>query len=139
MANEAIIIELFDGGRPIRYTVTNATAVPKGTIMKLTDPRSMAACDSSAVPIAGIAAAEKVASDGATSLAVYTDGIFGLKCVAGSGSAVLGEFVRFGTANAVANNEITVSETLDIETGKAIGRALEEGSAGETISVRVKL
>ena len=39
MANEAVIIELLGivPGRPFRQGVADATAVPKGTIMKITD------------------------------------------------------------------------------------------------------
>ena len=137
MADEAVIIELFDGGRPIRYTVNNATAVPKGTIMQLVDPRTIQACAASSTPIAGIAAAEKVASDGSTSLAVYTDGIFGLK-VDPSGSVTLGTYVSFGTVQPVAGNTIDNATSLDHEKGHTVGMALEEGSAAEVINVRVR-
>ena len=36
MANEAVTIELLgNGGDPIRYTVADANAIPKGTLMYL--------------------------------------------------------------------------------------------------------
>ncbi|KKM81391.1 hypothetical protein LCGC14_1330330, partial [marine sediment metagenome] len=50
-------------------------------------------------------------------------------------TATLGTFVRTaGTAN-----QVEASTTLDHETGKALGKALETGSASEVIQVRVLL
>lgn len=135
MANEAVIIELLGNkGDPVRYTIADAAAVPKGSIMHLTDPRTCVLAAGAGGVIAGIAAHEKVANDGTTTISVYTNGIFDLTCAAG-GTATLGSCVR----SAAADNTITVSTTLDQETGKAIGRALETGSNNEVIAVRVLL
>ena len=135
MADEAVIIELLgNGGDPVRYTVADGTTIEKGTIMELEDPRTMKKVSGAGVVVAGIAAAEKVASDGSVTLAVYTNGIFDLKC-GGSGTATLGSYVR----SAGSDNTITVSTTLDNETGKSIGKALETGENSEVIAVRVLL
>lgn len=135
MANEAVIIELLgNGGDPVRYTVADGTGIEKGTVMELVDPRTAQKVSGAGVVIAGIAAAEKVANDGQTSLAVYTNGIFDLTCAA-AGTATLGSYVR-----AAANdNTITVMTTLDDETGKAIGKSLETGGNNEVVAVRVLL
>lgn len=135
MANEAVIIELLgNGGDPVRYTVADGTGIEKGTVMELVDPRTAQKVSGAGVVIAGIAAAEKVANDGQTSLAVYTNGIFDLTCAA-TGTATLGSYVR-----AAANdNTITVMTTLDDETGKAIGKSLETGGNNEVVAVRVLL
>ena len=134
MANEAVIIELFNGGEPMRFTVADGATIEKGTVLKMTDPRTAAASAGAGDIVAGIAAAEKVANDGSTTLAVYTNGIFDLNIV-GGGSATLGSFVR----TSGTGNKVTVMTTLDQETGKVVGRALETGSADETIAVRVLL
>jgi len=135
MADEAIIVELLgNGGDPVRYTVADGTGIEKGTLMELEDPRTMKKVSGAGVVIAGIAAAEKVANDGSTTLAVYTNGLFELKCGA-SGTATLGSMVR----SAGSDNTITVATTLDNETGKVIGKALETGSNSEVILVRVLL
>ena len=136
MANEAIIVELLGNqGDPIRYTVADNTGIPKGTVMELTDPRTMVAASGAGVVIAGIASSEKVANDGQTSLAVYTNGIFKLSTKAG-GSATLGSYVR---AAAATDNTITVQTTLDYETGKAIGKSLETSGASTATMIRVLL
>ena len=135
MANEAVIIELLGNqGDPIRYTVADGTGIEKGTIMELTDPRTMQAMSAVDKPFCGIAAAEKVASDGSTTLAVYTNGIFDLTCAAG-GTATLGQRV----SSAAGDNTITVASTLDNEKGYTLGQALETGSNNEVIAVRVLL
>lgn len=135
MANEAVIIELLgNGGDPIRYTVDNTVAVAKGTIMKFSsDPRTIAACSADGDFIAGIAASEKVANDGSTTLAVYTNGIFDLACTASTGSAVLGGPVKVTAANTIAPADSdTVATSREV-----VGYSLETGSAGEVVAVRV--
>lgn len=133
MANEAVIIELLGNkGDPIRFTCADGTTIAKGTVMELTDPRTVKANSAANKPIAGIAAAEKVANDGATTIAVYTNGIFDMDIVAG-GSSVLGADV----VSSGAGNEIDDFDTLDDEKGYVIGKSLETGAAGETVAIRV--
>src|SRR3990167_4371998 len=132
MANEAVIIELLgNGGDPIRVTVANATGIEKGTLMKISsDPRTATATAASGDKFIGIAAAEKVANDGATEIAVYTKGIFDLKSD-NTGSA-LGVIVAVGGAN--------LTETAveaDYPLGNCIGKNLETVSANEVGAVFV--
>src|SRR3990167_415287 len=86
MADEAVLI--FETDLPIPFTVANATGIEKGAVLKQTDP--MTAIINSAVDNvpAGIAAKEKIASDGKTKIAVYRGGIF--KVVA-SGTITVGD------------------------------------------------
>lgn len=77
MAHEATIIELLGNrGNPIRFNCADGTTIPKGTLLKITDPRTVVAHSALNDPFAGIAAMEKVANDGSTSISVYTCGIF---------------------------------------------------------------
>lgn len=130
MANEAVIIELFDGGRPVRFTVADGTGIEKGTLLKLTDPRTAVASSADNDPFCGVAAAEKVANDGSTTLAAYTSGIFDL-VDSGSGITV-GATVNVGGANL-----IVASAAADLLTGSVVGRALETAAASETIAVAI--
>jgi len=127
MANEpAVIIELLgNAGDPIRYTC--ATAIPKGTIVKLTSPRTVAASSADDEPIAGIAAME---SDGTeTSISVYTNGIFDLYTADG---------VAVGAILAIdALNDVDEADANDLLQGSVVGQALETGGAGSTNAVRV--
>jgi hypothetical protein len=132
MANEAVIIELFNGGRPIRYTVADGTGIEKGTLMQLSsDPRTITASSGDGQIFVGVAAAEKVASDGSTTLAVYTDGIFDIKD-SGAGMT-LGDIAKLNGANLIATADEAGAQGAQEE----VGMVLETTAAGEVVAVRV--
>jgi hypothetical protein len=133
MANEAVIIELGpDNGAAYRFTVAEGATIEKGCLCKLSDPRT-AAASSGADVFAGIAAAEKVASDGATTLAFHTEGVFDLMS---AGAAITaGGLVSLSGANLI--KQATEAEMV---TGAAFGKALETAAAaGEVIAVKLVL
>jgi len=133
MANEAIVIELFNRGRPIRYTVADGAGIAKGSLMKLTNPRTMEAHTAAAdVPICGIAAAEKVASDGSVDLAVYTDGIFDLTAAA-AGITPVGNLC----ACSATAQMITAADADDLLQGSTVGYCYEAHGNNEVAAVRV--
>ena len=132
MADEAIIVELLGNkGDPVRYTCADGTGIPKGTVMELTTPRTVKAVSAVDKPLVGIAAEEKVASDGQTSIAVYTNGIFQLKCA--TTQCEIGDQV----SAAAGDNTIVLMTTLDMEKGWTLGYALETIAIGATGMVRV--
>ena len=133
MANEAVIIELFNGGRPIRFTVADGAGIAKGTIMEMTDPRTVIANTNDNAPLAGIAAAEKVANDGSTTLAVYTDGIFDI--LTDSGTDTVGAMV----ANSATENKMQTADATDLLQGSVLGKLLETAGNAEVAAVRVNL
>ena len=132
MANEAIIVELLGNkGDPIRYTVADAGAIPKGTVMELTTPRTVIVESAVDKPIVGIAADEKVANDGQTAIAVYSNCIVQLKCA--TTQCEIGDTVSM----AAGDNTIALGTTLDGEKGWTLGYALETIAIGNTGMVRV--
>jgi len=133
MANEAVIIELFNGGRPIRFTCADGTGIEKGTLLELTSPRTVIANTNDNAPIAGIAAAEKVASDGATEIAAYTDGIFDM--LTDTGTDAVGTMM----ANSATENTIQGADAADLLQGSVVGKVLETCTNGGTHAVRVNL
>jgi hypothetical protein len=133
MANEAVIIELFNGGRPIRFTCADNTGIEKGTMMELTDPRTVIANTNITEPVVGIAAAEKVANDGSTTIAVYTDGIFDML----SDSATQG--IGIMVSNTDTENTIGTAVAAHLLDGSVIGKTLEEAGNAEVVAVRVNL
>lgn len=133
MANEAVIIELLgDMGDPISYTVADGTGIAKGALLIITDPRTAVAHTGADQPIAGIAAAEKVASDGQTRLAVYTNGIFDITAAA-AGVTTVGAFCA-GSATA---NMITAADASDLLQNSHVGYCLESHANDEVAAVRV--
>ena len=142
MANEAVIIELLGSppGEPIQMTVANATSISGGTLMVLSDPRTAAASTATTLgtaKFAGILAHDKLANDGSTTAAVYTNGIFDLTSVTtvGAESAIaVGDYVVMSGANTIKTGSGTC-----VVSGAAIGYALETAGSAEVIAVRVKI
>lgn len=128
MADEAVLI--YETSLPIPFTVANGAAIEKGTVLKLSDPMTVAAATADNDIFAGIAAEEKIASDGKTKIAVYTSGIFKMVCSSTASTVGLHQVIK-GT------NTIGDATTLDDEKGYVIGKALETGASTETILVKV--
>lgn len=117
---------------PTSFTVADGTAIPKGTLLALTDPRTAIKNTASGSVLAGIAARDKVASDGLTEMPVFTDGIFDMLC---SGSVTLGEAVIGASAS-----DDAVMAAVATDTGRAIlGTALETGSNAEIFQIEVNV
>jgi len=137
MANEAVIIELLGEGAskgyPITFNVANGTAITKGTLLSGTDLRGAIACAATSTlnNFVGIAAMDKVASDGSTTITAYTKGIFDLTI-----SELAG--ITNGAYVAVSgSNTIKAALEADFPAGNVVGKALEAGSDAEVIEVAV--
>ena len=68
-------VELYgqnNDGDPRRYTVASGVAIPKGTVLAMTDPRTAAAHSASGQAVAGVAAMAKSATDGSVSISAWT-------------------------------------------------------------------
>lgn len=129
MANEATL--MIETDLPIPMTCANGTGIEKGTVLKLSDPYTVAACSADNDVFMGVAAEEKIANDGKTKIAVYTRGIFKMVIEAGNSTTVGQDCVIKGT------NTIGGYTTLDDEKGYVVGKALETGAAGESVLVQV--
>ena len=131
MASEAVIVDLGTrGGNPIQFTVAEDAGILKGTICKLTSPRTAAACTADSDIFAGIAAADKVADDGSTTLALYQEGIFDIVC---EGPAIAaGKMVTISGAN----NTCEIYTAGDNELGGMVGRILETGPGVNLVAIK---
>lgn len=141
MANEAVIIELLGEpkGCPVRYECGDSVGIEKGTLLWFGDARKVSGASvdghGAAYPFAGIAAHEKVAGDGSTSIAVYTKGIFDLTTVAAP-TVTAGDYVVISGANLVSTAH--VSQRGNASSGaNIVGVAQETASASEVIAVAV--
>jgi hypothetical protein len=122
MAN-AVAVLMVELEPPIMMTCADA-AIPKGTVLKLSTPFTVAASSADNDLFGGIAAEEKIAGDGKLMIAVYRRGIF--KCEAGTSGVTVGKKVVIEAAN-----EFTDYTTLDDEQGRTFGHALETASNGQ--------
>ena len=133
MANELVTADLLgNGGDPVEYTCLDANTIAKGEVLELEDVRTVKKISADNKPIAGYAAAEKVALDGSTTIAVITNSI--AKAICGATAATVG-FIQAAHA---ADNTLGNADANDIDEGLDIGYALETAASGETYLVRVK-
>ena len=133
MTYEWTKVELFgsnNDGDPIRFTCASGTAITKGTLLAMTDPRTAIAHSSAGQAIAGVAAMDKQSNDGSTTISAWTNGIFE---VTASAAVTVG----WPVISAAQGN------TVDPGTAQSgafiIGYAMESASAGEVINVRLKV
>lgn len=124
MALEAQLV--FETSLPIPFTCADATAIPKGSLVKITDPMTVAITAGDTDPIIGITAEEKIANDGKTTIGVYTSGIF--KGYAGAAGVTVGIAIISDTATGAAN-ELVVA---DVNSENIVGRALETATDTES-------
>lgn len=113
-----------------RYTVADAGAIPKGTLLKMTTPMTAAASSADNDVPAGILIEEKVASDGIVEVTAALDGVWGITSTAAG--ITIGNEVTIGGADS-----IKIYTTLDGEKGYTLGRALETTAGSNVIAVAV--
>ncbi len=130
MADEATLF--IETEHPIDFTVADGTAITKGAVLQLSDPFTAIIAAASNAMIAGIAAADKIASDGVTKLAVYRGGVFKLT---GSGSITAGDPVGVVIG---LNRVQSVVGSLTLSGSRILGTALETSTNGETLFVDVR-
>ena len=133
MANEASIIELFNGGRVIQYTVQDAVAIPKGSLLELDADRRVIVATTVGGVFCGVAVSEKVASDGSTTIGAYTDGIFDM--VSDAGTDITGTKMVL----TAADNVIGTGVAADLLLSTVVGYYLEAGKNAGTEAVRVNI
>jgi len=104
---------------PVPFTCADGAGIPKGSLLLLTDPATVAVTTGDTDEIIGIAAEEKVADDGRTKIGVYLRGIF--KGYAGAAGVTAGLAIISDTATGAAN-ELVVA---DVNSEAIVGMALE--------------
>lgn len=124
MAQECTLIE--EWGIPTSYTCADGTTIEKGAILKMTDDATVALADGDGDPVAGIAAAEKIASNGQTKIAVHTTGKFIGTAGATAVTAGQGIMTYNGTGD---DNDIVVCAAGE---DNVMGYALETVANNET-------
>jgi len=115
-----------------RFLCASGTKISKGTVLKLTSPRTASASSSAGDLFAGIAAADKSATDYSTSVSAWEDGVFELYS---SGTVTAGDKVVTGNTAGYLRTAAVGEYTSD--SNKIVGYALKSGTEGTKIQVRV--
>ena len=130
MANEATLFQ--EAALPITFTVADGTGIEKGSLLKMTDPRTAIIHSGINDTLAGIAAEEKIANDGKTTLAVYKIRSGNVFKMILSGGCTVGDILA---GSATANKVYDAGTQTMI--ASSVGYALETGADGESILVLV--
>ncbi len=119
-------------GEPVDFTVSDGTAIVKGTLCKMTDGRVAVESDGDTDIVAGVAARDKVASDGRTQLAMFREGIF--EGTAGVAGVTVGSAIITDSATSSANRLVNA----DVNSENIVGIALETATSGNTFQFELK-
>ncbi len=92
----------------VPFTCADGTAIPKGSLLTATDPFTVLITAGDVDKIVGIAAEEKVANDGKTTIGVYLRGVF--KGFAGSDGTTVGRAIVTDSGTG-AVNELMVADS----------------------------
>ena len=130
MALECTLVK--ETGKPIEFTVADGTGIEKGAVLLLSDPMTAATTTGDTDACAGIAAAEKIASDGNIKLAVYREGIF--RGFAGAAGVTVGAGIITDTATGAANELVNA----DVNSENIVGVALETAADTESFLFELK-
>ena len=112
---------------PISMTCADDTGIPKGTLVTLSDPFTVAASAGDTDVIAGVTAEEKIADDGKTKVAVYRGGYF---IATAGGTCTVGKSLMSYSSTGDANDLIDGTNVALYS--KTVGIALETAADGET-------
>jgi len=128
MANEAVL--LWETELPIPFTCANGAGIEKGAILKLTDGMTAVINSGDEDDLAGIAAEEKIASNGKIKIPVYRGGIFKVYI---SGTVNIGDALAMSTDV----NFLKAADATCVNS-KILGVALEAGTTTETIKMELR-
>ena len=120
MSNE---VTLFIQSAPeIPFTVADGGAIPKGTICELEDLMTAAVSEADD-RVAGVAATEKIASDGKVRLGCFREGFF-------KGTAA--GTINIGDTIALSGSNVLKVATATNVSSETVGIAMEAAGNGET-------
>lgn len=132
MANEAVLV--FETHLPIPFIVADGTGISKGAHVVLSDPFTVASHSAVNETVGGVAAKQKIASDGVTTLAVYRGGIFKVTL---SGSCTVGDPLGLSATPNMVRSVIGQTDAT-LSGSKIWGTALETGTTGQTILAELR-
>jgi hypothetical protein len=124
MAGECTL--LYELEPPVPFTCADNAGIPKGSLLLLADPATVAVTTGDTDEIIGIAAEEKIANDGKTKIPVYMRGIF--RGLAGAAGCTAGLAIISDTATGAANDLVVA----DVNSEAIVGMALETATSNET-------
>jgi hypothetical protein len=128
MANEATLV--YETEVPVPFKCANATGIAKGALLKMVDDYTVEVTAGQEDIFAGIAATEKIANDGKTTISVYRGGIFKMVTIAAINTGAV-------VSTSATANKIQAATKTSVGC-KTIGVALERAT-GDTDTCLVEV
>lgn len=128
MADEHVLV--YETHLAIPMTCADGATIEKGTLLKMSDPYTVAAAAALNDIVGGVAKTEKINGDGKTKISVYRGSIFKAKA---SGSITVGDSLV--VAGPAANNLL---QTAGVNAEQIVGISFETASDGETFLYELK-
>ena len=117
--------------RIVTRVCDEATAIPMGTVMKLSGTNTVIASSADNDPFGGITIEEFTGGEGITHVAcAYDDGVFAIDTTAAA--ITVGQMV-----NLTAANQVAAAADADFERGSIVGKAEETRTGTNRIRVRL--
>lgn len=134
MAQEVTIVEKLGAnrdGEPRNYTVASSAVIPKGTIVKIADARTVSTAVAANDLFAGVTAMDKIA-DYSTTISVLTNfiGDFVASLIVTAGDRVV---VGVGPNCVTSMQANTASKAI------IVGNALDTVASGSRVNIRVNI
>lgn len=130
-SNVEVMYLLGNNGDRIPYTVATGGAIAKNAVCTLTTPMTVTNQTAADVPIAGVAAEEKTATDGKVTISIITNAV--IKCKVKT-DVTVGIMVSMDADDGTIDD----ATATDIENGIYLGWALETATGGEFAAVRMR-
>ena len=133
MAREVTKVELYgvnDAGDVRGFDCASGTKIPKGTILKLATARTASASTGTGDIFAGVASADKSATDNSTRVGAWENGILEFTA---SQAIIAGDLLQ----TAVPGNYVMPIAANTSSKQIVVGYALKSGAAGARVQVRV--
>ncbi len=130
----AVILQL-SGINPTQFTCADDTSISKGTLLMISaDVGVLPTTAAANEKFAGITAADKVANDGSTQVAVHVPGSGNYFDIKNSAAVAItaGEMVALSGINLIRS-----AVDAEFESGQVVGQSMETAGTDEVIRVRV--
>lgn len=117
---------------PIDFTVADGTAIPKGSMCKMTNGRVAILSDGDTDIVAGVCARDKIASDGRTQNAMFRGGI--CEGTAGVAGVTIGLAIITDSSTSAANRLVNA----DVNSENLVGICMETAASGVRFEFELK-
>lgn len=124
-------VENYNDGATRRGTVTAGTDIPKGTVLKLADPRTLSASTGTGDIYGGVSSMDKEGDDPSTSISTWQNGIYEFTA---SGSVTAGHKAKTAAPGQYVMEAVDADVTSSLSI--IVGVFMKDQTDGNRVQVR---